>query len=226
MGKILLLIAFFFLVGCDTVRLTQEQAKQLSQAKADTEAARLCTDLDARSALFQAVGARLMSGLADVDLPPPFTPASALVDPAGQPTGLVHGELEAAKAAEEAPPSGWLNLALGAAGGLALTVLSVLRFSPGAFGLVANLAHTVLAPKATREMRAVQVKATAVAEQAIQYGHQVTEVAKAAGLGPTVIAIQEEAIKVQDKLGLRPQVQAILAGVKAQRASGPQQVPA
>jgi hypothetical protein len=216
MGKLLFLLVLL-LTGCG-VRLTDEQTSQLSQAKADVEASRLTVDADARSDLLQAAGARLMAGLADVDLPPPYVTPAQLVDPAGQPTALVPAELKASKAAEEAPPSGWLNLALGGAGGLALMALSVLRFSPGAFGVVAQLAHTLLAPKATREMREVQVKSTVIAEQAIQYGHQITEIAKAAGLEPTVLRIQEGAIKVQDDLGIRPQLQAILAGVKTRTA--------
>ena len=207
----------FLLVGCAT-RLTDEQIAQLSQGKADVEASRLTVDLEARSALLQAAGARLMAGLADLDLPPPATPPAKLVDPAGQAFApALQAETEAAKAAEASPPSGLLGLALAGAGGLALAALSVLRFSPGAFGLVANLAHTIMAPKATKEMREVQMKAVAVAEQAVQYGHQVTEAAKAAGLKPTVDLIQEEAGKVQDRLGIRSQVQAILAGVKSRQ---------
>lgn len=223
MGKILTGIGIFFgtllLFGCSgSVRLTRAQAEQLSQSKADIEASRLTVDPDARSNLLMAAGARLMAAVANVDLPEPATPASQLVDPAGQPiAAAILAENSSAKAAEEAPPSGWVKVAAGVAGGLALTLLSVLRFSPGVFGAVANIAHTVLAPKATREMREVQLKATAVAEQAVQYGHAVTEMAKASGLGPTVLLLQEEAAKVQDKLGIRPQVKSILAGVKKSR---------
>jgi len=207
----------FLLVGCAT-RLTDEQISQLSQGKADIEAARLTVDAEAFQKLMKAAAARVMAALANLELPVPATPVSTLVEKNGNPIPLaVEAESKAADAAEETPPSGLWGMLAAGAGGVGLLALSVLRFSPGAFGLVANLAHTILAPKATKEMREVQVKATAVAEQAIQYGHQVTEAAKAAGLKPTVDLIQEEAGKVQDRLGIRSQVQAILAGVKSRQ---------
>lgn len=86
MKYILSILAILLLVGCDgPVRLTPEQAAQLAQAKADIEASRLTVDPDARSNLLMAAGARLMAAVANVDLPEPATPASKLVDPAGQP---------------------------------------------------------------------------------------------------------------------------------------------
>jgi hypothetical protein len=130
----------------------------------------------------------------------------------------VEQEAEDAKAAADDPPSGMLGAILGGAGGVALLALSYLRFSPGAFGLVANLAHTFLAPKATRDMRAAQAKAAEVAEVAVAYGHTLAQAAKANGLGDKVEELNAQAAAVQDRLGIRPQVAAILAAVKAQRA--------
>lgn len=217
--KYLLAFIAAFLVGCAGVRLTDAQAAQLSQAKADTQAARATTDEAARATLFQAVGSRVLAGLAEVDLPAPETPASALVAPDGTPVaGAVAAEFQASQAAEASPPPGRLSLALGAVGGLGLAALSVLRLSPGAFGAVANIAHTLLAPKATREMRKIEKQAVVVAQQAVQYGHTVTEVAKAAGLGPAVLSLQEDAGAVQDELGIREQIKTLLALAK-QRAT-------
>lgn len=223
----LAVLAAVLLVGCGGHRLTDAQARELAQARADTEAARLvATDNAARSALYQAAGARLMAGLADLDLPAPTVPVAALVTPAGEPIlAAVEEERSAATESEGDPPSGWLAAAAGVAGGVGLMALSVLRFSPGAFGLLANLAHTVLAPKATRDMRAAQAKAMDVAHEAVAYGHTLAQAATAAGHGPLVLAAQAEAARIQDRLGIRPQVQTILAAVKA-RAASPSPPPA
>jgi len=219
----LVILAAVLLVGCEGYRVTDAQAAELAQARADTQAARLvATDNAARSALYQAAGARLMAGLADLDLPPPVVPVAALVTPAGEPVlPAVEEERSAATESEGDPPSGWLAAAAGVAGGIGLMALSVLRFSPGAFGLVANLAHTMLAPKATRDMRAAQAQAMGVAEEAVAYGHTLAQAATAAGHGSIVLGVQAEAARIQDRLGIRPQVRTILAAVKARAASPP-----
>lgn len=212
-----LVAVVLFLASCGT-RLTDAQAAQLSQAKADVEAAALTTDYEARSTLLTAAHNRLLAGLENLDLPAPQTPVEALVEKDGTPVlPAVEREREESRAAAESPPAGLSGLIWGGIGGVGLAALGLLRFSPGTFGLVANLAHNYLAPKATREMRDAQARATEVAEQAIAYGHQVTEAAKAAGLAPTVEVIQADMAKVQDKLGIRPQVQTILKRVKAKR---------
>lgn len=223
----LALLAVLLLSGCAGQRtLTEAQAAELAQARADVAAARAVAvddsdpegDAKARAALYRAAAARLMAGLADVDLPPPATPPARLVDPAGAPLlPAVEAEEQAATASEEAPPPSAWGATLAWAGGVGLLVLGVLRTSPGAFGLLANLAHAALAPKATRDMRAAQAKAMEVAQEAIAYGHTVTEAARAAGLGPTVNKLQEDAGAVQDRLGIRPQVQTLLAQAKRRR---------
>ena len=163
MRSLVAMLAVLLLVGCSR-QLTDAQAAQLAQGKQDVIAARACTDQAARSALFQAAGARLMAGLNDLDLPPAAVPATTLVQPTGDPVpAAVEREVQESRAAEADPPSGVLGMVAGVAGGVGLLALSVLRFSPGAFGVVANLAHAYLAPKATRDMRAVQAQATAVA---------------------------------------------------------------
>ena len=207
------LLAVLLLAGC--ARLTDAQAAQLAQAREDVVAARMCNDQAARSALFQAAGARLMAGLNDLDLPPAAVLATALVQPTGDPVlPAVEREQQKSRAAEADPPSGVLGMVAGVAGGVGLLALSVLRFSPGAFGVVADLAHTFLAPKATRDMRAVQAQATAVAQQAVAYGAAVTEVATAAGLRPTVETIKDRFGQEQDRLGIRPQIDTLLQAFK------------
>lgn len=219
------MVALVAMTGC-APRPTDAQAEQLAQARADIIAARLCADADARSMLYRAAGARLMAGLANLDLPAPLTSASAMVASDGTPdVAKVQDESDKAKEAEADPPAGFMGAILASAGGIALAALTYLRFSPGAFGLLANLAHGLLAPRATRDMRAAQAKAMDVAEQAVAYGHAVTEAAHAAGLKTTVDSIQASAGEAQDRLGIRPQVQAILAGVKRNRARRAATVP-
>jgi hypothetical protein len=221
MKNLLLCLVFLAFAGC--ARLTDAQAASLAQGRADVEAARASNEAGVRSALFEAAGARLMAGTTNLDLPAPTTSVPALVATDGTANAdAVKAEVAAAHADEKDPPSGWGGVIAGIAGGLGLAALSVLRFSPGAFGLVANLAHTVLAPKATKDMRAVQAKAMDVAREAVDYGQALTEAAKAAGLGTAVDALQDDAARIQDKLGIRPEVQTMLAAVKARRASGPQ----
>jgi len=206
-----------FLTGCGT-RLTDAQAKELAQAKADAAAAAACNDAAARNALFAACGYRVSAATAHLDLPEPMTLAAVLVQSDGTPNmPAVEQEVAAAKAAAEDPPSGMLGLILGGVGGVGLFALGILRSSPGAFGLVANVAHSILAPRATKDMRAAQAKAQDVADAAVAYGHAVTAAAIAAGLGDTVKQIQQQAAAGQDKLGIRPLVDAILAKYKTGR---------
>lgn len=215
---VLVTLAALFLTGCG-VRLTDAQAQQFAQAKADAAAAARCADAEARSALLTAAHNRLLAGMADLDLPPAAVPAEELVEPDGAPVlPKVEAEVQAAQAAAEDPPSGFLGMVLGGVGGVALAALGVLRFSPGAFGMVANLAHTFLAPRATKDMRAAQAKATEVAEVAVAYGHTLAREAKAAGLGSKVEELNAKAAQAQDRLGIRSQVDAILAAVKARQA--------
>ena len=209
----LAMLAMLALAGCQ--RITDAQAVQLAQGKADVVAARATTDAAARSALINAAASRLMAGLADVDLPPPAHPATSFVDAAGVPVeAAISQEQQEAQAAEKDPPSGFWKLAAGIAGGAGLVALSILRFSPGAFGVVADLAQTFLAPKATRDMRAAQAQAMDIAQQAIAYGHTVTQVAESAGLKPTMETIKDRFSEEQDKLGIKPQIDALLQAFK------------
>lgn len=216
---ILLPLVVLVIGGC--TRLSDGQAAQLAQARADVEASRMTADAAARSTLLNAAACRLMAGIADLDLPAPETPVSALLAQDGTPDPVnVPAEARAAQASENKPPRGTLGLVLAGIGGVALAALSVIRLSPGAFGTVADLAHQFLAPKATRAVRAASMKSLEVAKEAVAYGRTVTLAAEAAGLGPTVLAIQSEAAKGQDRLGIRAELKTILAGVKAKGGTG------
>lgn len=215
---IIIVCALLACVGC--TRLTDAQALQLSQARADATAAQSTSDGAARATLYQAAGCRLLAGLNDAELPPPIVAPSMLVNGSDMPiAAAVEQESHDAKAAQDDPPSGWVAVAAGIAGGLGLTALSILRFSPGAFGVVADLAHAWLAPKATKDMRAVQIQAVDVAREAVAYGQQVTAMATAAGLGERVEDIKSQAARIQNQLGLREPIQALLASVKNPDAS-------
>lgn len=204
----------FLLVGCPA-RLTDEQAAQLAQGKADIEAARITVDAEAFQKLMRAAAARVMAALANLELPAPATPVSDLVEKSGQPIPVaIEAESKAAAAAEETPPVGIWGMIAAGAGGVGLLALSVLRFSPGAFGMVASLAHTILAPKATKEMREAERSAVVIAHQAVAYGHAVGELAEAAGLKPSVEAVKTQFSDAQDALGIRPQVDTILQAFK------------
>ena len=181
----LFLALALFLGGCG-VRLTDEQAAQLGQAAANMAAADAVEKAApaapdpaaherAAAVLREAALARVSAAIANLDgLPEPEKPASVLA-PAGIPDqAKVAKEVEDAKAAKGDPPSGMLGMILGGVGGVGLLALSVLRFSPGAFGLVANLAHGILAPQATRDMRQAQAKAMDIARTAVEYGQAVT----------------------------------------------------
>jgi hypothetical protein len=221
----LLIAAVLFLASCASgTRLTDAQAKEIAQAKANLEAARAMEQFvtalgDAgvviRDRLYQAAAHRFDAATANVELPAPATPAAALVGPAGPNEPVITKEAEDAKvSAGNPPPSQW-GMIGGIAGGVGLAALGLLRFSPGVFGGVAQLAHTFLAPKATREMRAVEKQSVAVAQQAVAYGHAVTQVAKQAGMESEVERVKDAFGKAQDQLGVREQIDAILSAYKA-----------
>jgi len=203
-----------FMAGC-AARITEEQAQQLAQGKADVEAARLTSDQEAFQKLIKSAAARFMSAVANMQLPAPATKVDDLVGKDGTPVlPAVEREVIAAAAAEETPPVGFWGLVAAGAGGAGLLALSVLRFSPGVFGAVASIAHTLLAPQATKEMREAERKATVLAQQAVAYGHAVTEVAEAAGLKPSVEAVKTKFSEEQDALGIRTQMCTILQAFK------------
>ena len=211
-GCLLLLLG-----GC--ARLSPEQAAQLSQARANARASALTADQAARSTLAAAVAARLEAATANLDLPAPQRSPESLV-PAGSPDqAAIDAESRDAAADKDNPPAGVLGWVLGGVGSAALLALGVLRSSPGAFGLLANLAHTALAPRATREMRAIQVQAGTIAERAVAYGHSIATLAEANGLAEQVEALKSEAASEQDALGIRPQIATILAAIKAGHAA-------
>ncbi len=206
------------MTGCGT-RLTDGQAEQLAQARADVVAARTSTDQAASYELLQASAARQMAAVADLSLPEPMTPVSALVAADGAPhMAAIASERKAADAAEIDPPSGWAGAVLAWAGGAGLLVLGAMRLSPGIFGAVSDLAYGYLAPLANRQIRQRQQQATVVAEHAVAYGAAITATATAAGLGPQVEMIKDSAAETQDRLGIRDQVQAILASLKTSHA--------
>ena len=203
------------LSGCSGPRLTDAQAAELAQARANTCAARRASDVDAANTLTRAACARSMAAIADLELPDPATPDTALVATDGTPhADVIHAESVAADASEKHPPEG--NHAWAWVGGAGLLALGVLRLSPGLFGGVANLAYAYLAPLATRQMRERQQQGALIAEHAIAYGAAVTATATAAGLGEQVERIKVVAAVAQDRLGIRDQVQAILASFKTQ----------
>jgi len=197
------------IAGCGT-RITPEQAAQLSQGRADVEASRTpnIDPVDA-SRLASAAGSRLMAGTAGLDLPEPEIPVTALVVPP-QP----EQEMRAAHASEVDPPPGMLGYIAGGVAGVGLAALGALRFMPGTFGVVADLAHNWLAPKATKQMREVEQQSFAVAQQAVAYGHAVSTLAEQAGLGDKVEQLKTTFGEAQDKLGVKPQIDALLAAFK------------
>ena len=215
-ATVILMVVVFIscLTGCGT-RLTDGQAAQLAQARADIQAGRSTSDATAANDLLHAAAARTMSAVADLSLPEPLTAPSALIAKDGAPdSAAIKVEHERAAAAEQDPPSGWAGTVLAWAGGAGLLVLGAMRFSPGIFGVVADLAHQFLAPLATRQMRERQVQGAQIAEQAVAYGAAVTDAARAAGLGEEIRDIQVAAAEVQDRLGIREQTRAILAQFK------------
>jgi len=223
-AAILVALAAVSLGGC--VRMTDGQAAQAAQAKANMAAAGAIDKAaptaedpgayrHAAAVLREAALARMSAAMANLDLPAPETGPDILA-PAGVPAApAITAESHAAAVAASDPPSGMLGMVLGCIGGVGLLAVGVLRHSPGAFGLLANLAHTVMAPKATKDMRAAQAKAADIADQAIAYGHAVTATAVAHGLGDKVEAVKAQAAQIQDRLGIRDHVAVILAKHKA-----------
>ncbi len=209
------------LTGCSFLghRISDEQAEQLAQGKADVEASRLVEveDPAAAALLRQAAAARLMAAIANFTaLPAPMTPVALLVDTAtNKPIPeAIEAEHKAADAAEVDPPVGQTGKLLAGIAGIGLTALLILRTSPGAFGLFADLAYKIAAPLASKEARKVEKKAVVIAENAVAYGAALTKTAREAGLGEQVNEIQVAAGQVQDSLGIREQTKAILAAFK------------
>lgn len=214
MGLALLSALFWIAVvmcvaGCGT-RITPDQASHLSQARADVQASREQTvDQPTAVKLLAAAGARTMAATENLDLPAPQTPPAVLIVPPAP-----EQEMRAAQAAEKDPPVGMLGYIAAGVGGVGLAALGALRFMPGTFGVVADLAHNWLAPKATKQMRDVEQQSFAVAQQAVAYGHAVSTLAEQAGLGDKVEQLKSTFSDAQDKLGVKPQIDALLAAFK------------
>jgi len=207
-------LVILLLVGCGAI--TRAQADQLAQGRADVEASRKTTQPEAKQTLQQAAESRFMAGTANMELPPPAYPADSLVSPAGEPVAAtIQQERGEAKAAEESPPGGlgWRTV-----GGIALSVcvtaLSLLRLSPGAFGTIAGLAHSILAPKQVKEAKAA---VQSVLGQSVAYGYELVQLANSAGLAPQVEAIKGRFAAEQERLGIRAQVNALLRADKDAR---------
>lgn len=206
----LLAIAFLVLLGCDRVSFTREQAQEVAQAREDFRAAQASAATEAREVLWLAGANRLEAGTANAELPPPFTPAAALVSS----TSAVAQESEDAQAAKDNPPPGWGSQVWAGLGGAAVFVLGLLRMSPGFYGMAAGLLHSLLAPRLVREERKAQVAAQDTATAAVAFGRDLVQVATAAGLGDKVEEVKAKAGELQDRTGVRPYVDAILDALK------------
>jgi hypothetical protein len=210
MNRILLLavvVAGCLLSSC--TRITEEQGKQLAQAKADVEAARQVEDQEARNALYASASSRLMAGLFDVELPPPFVPAATLArDPVA-----VQTEVKESMAAEKDPPSGTGTAWAWIAGG-GLAALGLLRFVPGAGGMVANLAYSYFASKVDKDVDRKAHQLYQHGAAVVQYGVEMAHVAEAVAPAEAA-AIQERAIEIQQKLGLKETIEQLVVAAKA-----------
>lgn len=220
MNRILLLalvVAGLFFSSC--IRLTDEQAAQLAQGKADVGAARLTSDISTRNALYAAAGARLMAGVYDIDLPAPGTPVSALVATDSTPiTPAVEKEVQESHAAETAPPTGVSAGVLGMIGAGGLAVLGLLRFVPGAGGVVADLAYNFIAPKVSRETDRKAHELFQHGAAVVQYGVEMAHVAEA--VAPEAAeSVQRRMLGLQQTLGIQGTVADLVTAAKARAAA-------
>lgn len=157
-----------------------------------------------------------MAGLHDVDLPEPTTPASKLVAPDGTPTAAVPEEVKQSSAAEKEPPSGGSTWAWIAGGGLA--ALGLLRFVPGAGGMVADLAYSYFASRSSKDVDKKAHQLYQHGAAVVQYGVEMAHVAEA--VDPALAkVIQDKAAGVQQRLGIKETVEQLVVAAKARAAA-------
>jgi hypothetical protein len=221
----------FFLVACVmagclfsscAVRLSDGQAQALSEAAAG---AAVILDDDLWGSLDPTSRERIAHGVAgfikgatqQAELPPPaFVPAKIAADP-------IPFEDAGAKSARS-PETGYGAGVWGAVGAGGLALLGLLRFVPGAGGLVANLAYAYIAPKVDRITDAKAHQLYQHGAAVVEYGVQMAKVAEVAA--PDLAGeIQDRAIALQNRLGIRKTVADLVAAAKAKAASDQQYRP-
>lgn len=210
----------FFLVACvmagflfsSCARLSDGQAQALSEAAAGAAVIlddQLWGSLDptSRERIAHGVAGFIKGATQQAELPPPvFVPAKIAADP-------IPFEDAGAKSARS-PETGYGAGVWGAVGAGGLALLGLLRFVPGAGGLVANLAYAYIAPKVDRitDRKAHQLYQHGAA--VVEYGVQMANIAEATA--PAVAAeVQARAVAIQDRLGIRQVVVDLVAAAKA-----------
>lgn len=203
------LAAFFCLLlvlfGCGA-RISDSQVVQLSQAKADIEASRVVTGDVEKRTLSEAADSRVLSALADLELPPPVVSVKELTaTPAA-----AHKEREDAHAAEVDPPSGVSTETLGIVGGAVGLGLGLLRFFPGPFGTLASIAQTLLAPKKVKEDRDKQ---RVMVSSLVDFSDDLEGLVAKGGpaLMAEMDALKTDHAKTQIRLGVRHLVSDVLS---------------
>lgn len=218
-------VAAVLFSSCSDVRLSESQARELSQAKENVAASRMSTDAASRSALLTAAGSRLMAGLFDVELPEPYTEAKQLVmdgvvdAPDGANTPVVvlspagKAEVKDAHEAEKSPPEGSVGWVGWLTGGALLVAGAIKLAFPGP---LANIAYGLLASRAQRETDRKAHLLYQHGAEVLRYGVEMAKVAEEA-FPSQADAIQRKRSAVQDLLGVQPVVNELLE--KAKEAS-------
>lgn len=221
----------FFLVACvmagflfsSCTRLSDGQAQALAEAKAGA-AVILDDDLwgsldpTSRDRIAHGVAGFIAGSTQEADLPPPAFEAPRI---AADPIPFEGAGTKSARSPESGVGAGVWGMV--GAGGLAL--LGLLRFVPGAGGMVANLAYAYIAPKVDRitDRKAHQLYQHGAA--VVEYGVQMANIAEATA--PAVAAeVQARAMAIQDRLGIREVVVDLVAAAKARSASDQPPLPA
>jgi hypothetical protein len=211
----LCVMAAVFLSSCAGVRLSDDQAQDLSGAVAGADVVlddKLWGSLDptSRERIALGIAGFLKGATADVDLPKPsFNPVTIAADPPKYETAGIQS------ARDPAPGISAGVWGMIGAGGLA--ALGLLRFVPGAGGMVANLAYAYIAPKVDRvtDEKAHQLYQHGAA--VVDYGIQMAHVAEAAS-PELAAAVQAKAVELQKRLGIQSTVADLVEAAKARAA--------
>jgi hypothetical protein len=198
-------------------RLSDEQAQALSEARAGAEVVlddRLWGSLDpvGRERIAHGIAGFIKGATQNAELPPPvFATPTIAADPAPY-------EDAGAKSARE-PATGLGAGVWGMIGAGGLAALGLLRFVPGAGGMVANLAYAFIAPKVDRITDAKAHQLYQHGAAVVQYGVQMAHVAEAAA--PELAAdVQAKAVALQKRLGIQSTVADLVTAAKARAAAG------
>lgn len=211
----LCVMAAAFFSSC--ARLSDGQAQALAEAKAGADVIlddRLWGSLDptSRERISHGVAGFIRGATQDADLPAPEFATTTIPSVASQ------YETAGTKSARE-PANGFGAGVWGMIGAGGLAALGLLRFVPGAGGMVANLAYAYIAPKVDRitDSKAHQLYQHGAA--VVQYGVDMANVAEA--VNPQAAAIvQAESIALQKKLGIQSTIAAMVTAAKAASAAG------